>query len=120
MNYTAMTPQQLKDEHAVVRAQFEQLKARGLKLNMARGKPGKEQRPFVQLHIQRAPGNEFKERIGRTDHLTEQIAQRQTAHESRQRQNQALNQVNCKDLRLASATALHHGDFALLHVHHLA
>ncbi len=47
MNYTAMDPQQLKDEHAKVLAQFEDLKSRGLKLNMARGKPGKAQLDMV-------------------------------------------------------------------------
>ena len=47
MNYTAMDMQQLKDEHARVLAQFEDLKSRGLKLNMARGKPGKAQLDMV-------------------------------------------------------------------------
>ena len=47
MNYTAMDMQQLKNEHAKVLVQFEDLKSRGLKLNMARGKPGKAQLDMV-------------------------------------------------------------------------
>ena len=41
--YTKMTAQERKDEYARVSAKFEELKARGLKLNMARGKPGPHQ-----------------------------------------------------------------------------
>ncbi len=43
MNYTDLTPAQRKAEYDAVRAAFEGWKARGLKLNMARGKPGKAQ-----------------------------------------------------------------------------
>ncbi len=45
--YTKMTAQERKDEYARVSAKFEELKARGLKLNMARGKPGKAQLDMV-------------------------------------------------------------------------
>ena len=41
--YTEMTKEELRAELEQVRAQYEELKARGLSLNMARGKPGKEQ-----------------------------------------------------------------------------
>ena len=45
--YSAMTLQQRQDEYAAVKEQFENKKALGLKLNMARGKPGKEQLDMV-------------------------------------------------------------------------
>ena len=41
--YAEMTKEELRAELEQVRAQYEELKARGLSLNMARGKPGKEQ-----------------------------------------------------------------------------
>lgn len=43
MNYTDLTPAQRKAEYDAVHAAFEGWKAKGLKLNMARGKPGKAQ-----------------------------------------------------------------------------
>ena len=45
--YAARTPAELKDTYESVKAHFETLKAQGLKLNMARGKPGKEQLDLV-------------------------------------------------------------------------
>ncbi len=41
--YTEMTKEELRAELEQVRARYEELKAKGLSLNMARGKPGKEQ-----------------------------------------------------------------------------
>ena len=41
--YDEMTKPELLAEQAEVKAKYEELKARGLSLNMARGKPGKEQ-----------------------------------------------------------------------------
>ena len=45
--YAARTPAELKETYETVKAHFEALKAQGLKLNMARGKPGKEQLDLV-------------------------------------------------------------------------
>ena len=45
--YATRTPAELQAEFEQVNAHFEDLKARGLKLNMARGKPGKEQLDLV-------------------------------------------------------------------------
>ena len=47
MKYTEMTLQQRQQEYAAVKADYEQQKALGLKLNMARGKPGSEQLNLV-------------------------------------------------------------------------
>lgn len=47
MEYRSMTPAQLREEYQAVTRTYEELKARGLKLNMARGKPGKEQLDMV-------------------------------------------------------------------------
>ena len=47
MKYCEMSKEQLQQELAVLQKEFEDLKARGLKLNMARGKPGKEQLDIV-------------------------------------------------------------------------
>lgn len=47
MKYTEMTAQQRKAEYATVLAEYEKQKALGLKLNMARGKPGREQLDMV-------------------------------------------------------------------------
>lgn len=47
MEYRSMTPAQLREEYRAVTRTYEELKARGLKLNMARGKPGKEQLDMV-------------------------------------------------------------------------
>lgn len=47
MKYTEMTVQQRKAEYATVLAEYEKQKALGLKLNMARGKPGREQLDMV-------------------------------------------------------------------------
>ena len=41
--YAQMSKEELQEELLQVRARYEELKARGLSLNMARGKPGKEQ-----------------------------------------------------------------------------
>ena len=41
MQYQSMTPAQLQAEREVVAKKFEELKAKGLKLDMSRGKPGK-------------------------------------------------------------------------------
>lgn len=47
MKYTEMTVQQRKAEYAAVLAEYEKQKALGQKLNMARGKPGREQLDMV-------------------------------------------------------------------------
>ena len=39
--YQNLTPAQLREEYTAVKAQFDALKAKELKLNMARGKPGR-------------------------------------------------------------------------------
>ncbi len=45
--YKALAPEALQEEYQQVKAHFEALKAKELKLNMARGKPGKEQLDLV-------------------------------------------------------------------------
>ena len=47
MEYAKMTPQQLQEEYAAVSARFQELKGKGLKLDMSRGKPGKAQLDMV-------------------------------------------------------------------------
>ncbi len=47
MKYTEMTAQQRQTEYAAVLAEYEKQKSLGLKLNMARGKPGREQLDMV-------------------------------------------------------------------------
>lgn len=47
MEYTRMTPAELAAEKEIVSRRFEELKARGLKLDMSRGKPGKVQLDLV-------------------------------------------------------------------------
>lgn len=46
-NYSELTKAELQAEQSSVQAHFEELKNKGLKLNMARGKPGKEQLDLV-------------------------------------------------------------------------
>lgn len=43
MNYLQCTKQELENEYQSLKKQFEDIKGKGLSLNMARGKPGKEQ-----------------------------------------------------------------------------
>ena len=45
--YAQMTPAERKEEYARLSREFEALKAQGLSLNMARGKPGKAQLDMV-------------------------------------------------------------------------
>ncbi|MEG2037918.1 MAG: aminotransferase, partial [Ruthenibacterium sp.] len=45
--YSQMTREELQREAAAVSAQYEQWKSRGLRLNLARGKPGREQLDLV-------------------------------------------------------------------------
>ena len=47
MQYQSMTPAQLQAEREAVSKKFEELKAKGLKLDMSRGKPGKAQLDLV-------------------------------------------------------------------------
>mgnify|MGYP001137570395 CR=1 FL=1 len=47
MEYKSMDAAQLKAEHAAVEQKFQALKAKNLKLDMSRGKPGKEQLDLV-------------------------------------------------------------------------
>lgn len=55
--YGKMTPQERRGEYERVSGEFADLKARGLKLNMARGKPGKEQLDMVSdlFELMRTP-----------------------------------------------------------------
>ena len=46
--YEDMTADQRREEYATVRKAYEAQKALGLKLNMARGKPGTEQLDMVR------------------------------------------------------------------------
>ncbi len=45
--YAQLTPAERKEEYARLKAEFDALKARNLSLNMARGKPGKQQLDLV-------------------------------------------------------------------------
>ena len=65
MKYTEMTLQQRQAEHAAVKAAFEEQKALGLKLNMARGKPGTEQLDLVMdmMHVLVTPQDYVDEGI---------------------------------------------------------
>ena len=45
--YSCMTKSQLEAEYASVKAQYDQVKAQGLKLNMARGRPATKQLDLV-------------------------------------------------------------------------
>ena len=45
--YTDMSLQERQAEYAAVQVEYEKLKAMGLSLNMARGKPGKQQLDMV-------------------------------------------------------------------------
>ena len=47
MNYFQMTPQELANEKAVLEAEYEAIKAKGLSLDLSRGKPGREQLDLV-------------------------------------------------------------------------
>ena len=47
MQYQSMTPAQLQAEREAVAKKFDELKAKGLKLDMSRGKPGKAQLDLV-------------------------------------------------------------------------
>ena len=47
MDYSSMSKEQLQAEYAAVSKSFEELKGRGLKLDMSRGKPGKAQLDMV-------------------------------------------------------------------------
>ena len=55
--YPKMTAEERKAEYAEVTREYEELKARGLNLNMARGKPGKEQLDMVSdiFHLMQNP-----------------------------------------------------------------
>ena len=57
--YSNMTAQERQAEYAALQAKFEDLKALGLKLNMARGKPGKAQLDLVSdiFGLMQAPGD---------------------------------------------------------------
>ena len=47
MEYRSMDQAQLTAEYEAVSRRFEELKGKGLKLDMSRGKPGKEQLDLV-------------------------------------------------------------------------
>ena len=50
--YTKLTAEERREEYARLQKEFEALKAQGLSLNMARGKPGKEQLDLVSDILQ--------------------------------------------------------------------
>ena len=56
--YSCMTTAELSREYAAVLDEFDQLKAQGLKLNMARGKPSKEQLDLVSGVLTTVPSPE--------------------------------------------------------------
>ena len=45
--YSCMSPEELAREYALVKSEYDRVKAQGLKLNMARGKPAKAQLDLV-------------------------------------------------------------------------
>ena len=45
--YSCMTTEQLREQYALVKADYDRVQAQGLKLNMARGKPSKQQLDLV-------------------------------------------------------------------------
>ena len=45
--YSCMTTEELEREYALVRGEYDRVKAQGLKLNMARGKPGADQLDLI-------------------------------------------------------------------------
>jgi len=47
LNYSNAAKAQLEEEYSLCKEKYDELKAQGLKLNMARGKPGKEQLDLV-------------------------------------------------------------------------
>ena len=57
--YAQMTEQERKEEYARLQREFDALKAQGLSLNMARGKPGKAQLDLVSdiFELMRKPGD---------------------------------------------------------------
>lgn len=57
--YAALTPAERKDEYARLQAELDTWKAKGLRLNMARGKPGKQQLDLVSgiFDLMRDPGD---------------------------------------------------------------
>ena len=57
--YATLTPAERTEEHARVQAEFEALKAKGFSLNMARGKPGKQQLDLTSdiLGLMQNPGD---------------------------------------------------------------
>ena len=50
--YAKLTAEERREEYARLQKEFEALKAQGLSLNMARGKPGKEQLDLVSDILQ--------------------------------------------------------------------
>ena len=54
MKYADMTAAQRGAEYEAVKAAYEERKALGLKLNMARGKPGKAQLDLVRISLTRS------------------------------------------------------------------
>lgn len=57
--YAALTPAERKEEYARLQGEFDALKARNLNLNMARGKPGKQQLDLVSdiFGLMQEPGD---------------------------------------------------------------
>ena len=47
MEYASMSRAQLEEEYSAVAGRFQELKGKNLKLDMSRGKPGKEQLDLV-------------------------------------------------------------------------
>ena len=56
--YSCMTTEQLEREYAQILAEYDRVKAQGLKLNMARGKPSTQQLDLVSDILQVMNGPE--------------------------------------------------------------
>ena len=56
--YSCMSVEELEREYALVRAEYDRVKAQGLKLNMARGKPSTLQLDMVSDSLQVMNGPE--------------------------------------------------------------
>ncbi len=62
--YSALTAEELKNEYASVKAQFEALKAEKLSINMARGKPGSDQLDLSDGMLEFPKTGDFKSESG--------------------------------------------------------
>ena len=63
--YALLSPEERKEEYARLQAEYNALKAKGLHLNMARGKPGTQQLDMVSdiFHLMHKPEDFFSDGI---------------------------------------------------------